>query len=434
MLRTCLILFFLTVITAPWPSPVDAAADICQAFRQPCEPRVFELPSAALPAWHDARQSDTTLVLMSLHPFLVPLQPQQLTEIHAALQNSRAESLFAQRGTLRHHNPLLAPVQALSAALKLGFFSKVIWVIPRKPQESDFDLVLLRKQLATAGFFTTKEAKQLQKRGSRVTGLVRGVPITMVHPDDLPQLKGPVILHLDLSYFKGLYKNEIATPLYDLLHEQALSIKKRGWPLHLVTLSYSTYEEQLSVDVRFLVHDFAALLKAPQLLEKMPKLWQQRSQALHVGNMFQETKARNLFIALADIDANDAQAWYERSRTQFQKGQARAAFASLDKAVALDHGYAIEYLLLADRGASRGAVPKAISLLEKAQAAFPSDPFIVLRKAELLQQSGHPELARPLLVQLQKKPWSKIFYPNMPSELKHRIEQLSADTTTKDAP
>jgi len=424
--------FLLTVLTAavvPAGFPDLASADsrsVCQPFRTPCHPVMAELPSEVLPDWDRASPQGKTLVLFSLHPFLLPLSPGQQESIAKALASDDSE-IFRQRGTLLHHDPLLSPVQALSAAIALRLFDRIIWIIPRKPGDGDLSLEILRQQLTAAGFFTGDEAEFLKLRAGEVTGRIRGVPIRMIHSDRLPELDGPVVVHIDLSFFKGLYKNEIATPLYTLVHDLALQIRKQQWPVSLVSLSYSTLEHQVSLNVRFLLHDFATLLQRPDLLDgEMPRLWQQRNAALNAGSMYRERTSRKLFMGLADTAPSNAGAWFDRSRTQFQEGLIKEAFSSLDRAVQLDRGYAVEYLDLAEKGANHGDLPKAIELLEKAERALPQNSFVPLLRADLLIRAGHADLAGPILEKISRWRWSPQFHPEVPAQLETMQQQAKS--------
>lgn len=383
---------------------------------EPAAPIVMELPSEAIPVWREALPQPGTLVLMSIHPFLQPIEAERAAEV-AALVRSGDRETFRQRGSFYRADPALVPTETVSGALLGGLFKEVIWIFPVSTPVEQLSLETFRKQLTEAKFLTDEEAAKLTLDAGVFTGTVRGVPFRAVHPQTLPKLDGPFALHIDLGYFRGLYQGEVKTPLYDVLHESCQGLKTAGWRPQVVTLSYSTIEGQNSHDVRFLLTNLAEILRNHKLLDEMPASWAKRGEALYAVNFFLDSKVREMYQQNAADNPKDAAAQYDYYRSLFEQKKVTEALTQLDKAVALDSGYAAAYLELAQIAEKDGNLAVAAELLGKGGRVFPENPFIDLYRARFLLQIGQVDEAKPLISRLQQLTWSKRLHGQIPEAI-----------------
>ncbi|MDT8442725.1 MAG: hypothetical protein RQ722_00395 [Desulfuromonadales bacterium] len=388
-------------------------------FDAPIEPVVLELPSEALPYWRDtAAGSKPALVLFSIHPLLQPIDAVLEGEV-ATLIDKGTSSDFLLHGSMYRAEPLVLPTQTLSAAIDAKLFSEIIWAFPSTANPDQMQHDLFRKQVTEAGFLTEAEGNALNLNGGVYKGTVRGLPFRAVHPAVLPELDKPMVLHVDLGYFKGLYQGEVKTRIYDLLLNTALALNETGWQPLLTTLSYSTFEGTFSLDVRFLITNFADMLRDPTLLDgTMPKNWALRSEALYAVNFFLEGKVQEYYEQAAREYPQDAAAQYDLYKHLFfEQRMVDEALKVLDKAVTLDRGYAAAYLELAQIADNDGNLAAALELLTKADPVVPENPMVNLYRAQFLIQSDRKEEALPLIDQLESLPWSKHYHPDVPQLL-----------------
>lgn len=383
---------------------------------EPAAPIVMELPSEAIPVWREALPQPGTLVLMSIHPFLQPIEAERATDV-AALVRAGSREIFRQRGSFYRADPALVPTETVSAALLGGLFKEVLWVFPVSTPVEQLSLEAFRKQLTGAKFLTDEEAAKLTLNAGIFAGTVRGVPFRAVHPRALPKLDGPFVVHIDLGYFRGLYQGEVKTPLYDVLHESCQGLKTAGWRPLVVTLSYSTIEGQNSHDVRFLLTNLVEILRNPKLLDEMPASWAKRGEALYAINFFLDSKVREMYQQNAADNPKDAAAQYDYYRSLFEQKKVTEALTQLDKAVALDSGYAAAYLELAQIAEKDGNLAVAAELLGKGGRVFPENPFIDLYRARFLLQIGQVDEAKPLISRLQQLTWSKRLHGQIPEAI-----------------
>lgn len=397
-------------------------------FKDAIEPVLYELPSGALATWRDYAKYKPTLVLYSTHPLLDPIPAERKKTIEKLLkQGTAAEIVSRARGL--SSDPAILPPEAVSAAIDNGIFSELVIVLPNLKIPEEVTLEKLRKRMISAGFLSEAESAGLTLNDGVVSGTVRNLPLRIVHPKRLPKIMTPIILHVDLGYFKDMYVNEIKTPAYELLYQLATSVKNADYPTLVTTLSFSNQEVDFSLESRFMIRDLADVLRQPQFLGgNTPASWGLRTNALYATAMFEESRARELTTQAAKVSTNDAAAHYSLALDLFKQRRAEEGFAALDQAVALDRGYGLEYLELAERGKELGKLDKSIDLLQKADQAIPDTPFIRLELINQLIQSGRVKEARPLIAALRQLDWSEMFYPEIPRILVQMEEAAAVDT------
>jgi hypothetical protein len=386
-------------------------------FSDQIQPDLFELPSGALTIWRKYAGNKPALLLFSAHPFLEPLPQEDLTERRKFIKNG-SDIEIIRRGQLFVADPAFFPAQTVSAAIEADLFSELIVVLPLPGPLEEMSLNIIRGKMQSSGFLSEEESAALKFENGVVSGSLRGLPIRLVHPEALPQLTEPVLLHLDLSYFKGLYVNEIKTPLFDLLFKNATAIREKNYPALAVSLSYSNQEIGIPLSARFVMRSLADILRQPQQLsENQPDSWKILSHMLNLNAMYMEGSAREVILENAQKGQDDPAFLYALAVAYFQNRQPQEGFASLEQAVALDPGYGLEYLTLAEQGEKNGQQAKALELMRKAVAAFPADPFLRLQLAEMMIRQGLGTEAEPILAELSRLPWSARLYADMPEYL-----------------
>lgn len=291
-----------------------------------------------------------------------------------------------------------------------------------------------------SGYLTRKETEALTLKDGVYQGSVRGVPFSTVHWRRLDAVKGPMVLHIDLSFFKGLYDNEVKTPLYDLLHETAASLRETGWQPLATTLSYSVRDGAISIDTRFLLRNLADIFRRPAILdEPMPETWNRRAEALYAADMYSDSKKIELYQANAAKAPQDPTVVYDLFQGHFLAKKIDPALEALDRAVALDPGYAAAWLDLAQMAAKDGKPEIALKLLGKAAAVYPADSFIQMQRADLLLQADRRQEALPIVERLKALSWSKIYHADVPALLERmegyaRGEKVPSETKKKAHP
>ncbi|WP_303722157.1 lipopolysaccharide assembly protein LapB [Malonomonas rubra] len=396
-------------------------------FHQPITPKLVELPSEALAYWRVNTAEKPALVLFSYDPLLKSIDPSLQEEARELTLTGSSKELRL-HGSFNTAEPLILPTQAVAAALDAGLFSKLIWVFPSKADPALLQLEFFRNQMVEEQLLTEEDAAKLKLNDGIYSGEVRGIPFEAVHHQQLFKMEEPFVLHIELGFFRGLYDNEIKSPLYTLLRNTVEGIRQQNWQPLATTLSYSTLEGAVALDVRFVINDLAKLMRNPQLLnQEMPKEWQLRSEALYAGDMYSESKKIELSEQMVTVAPQSAAANFDRFQALFLDQKVEPALESLAKAVELDPGYAASYLELTQLAIQDGNFDKALELVTLAEQQLPENPFIGLQKAFLLSRSGQPRAA---LDQLDKAPqqWSTIYHPQVPAKIVELKKEITAES------
>lgn len=418
----------LLLVACLLPQPVsatDAPAAIVGTralFIEPMHPAVYELPSGALATWRQHRQRRPTLVVFSAHPLLDPLHDEDRAAVRAFVRTAQPEELV-RRGRALVADPMLISPQAVSAAIDAGLISELIYVQPTTRPIDKVSLPEFQQKVFAAGFLNQQEALALTLKDGVIDGKVRGIPFRCVHPEALPKLAGPVIVHVDLGYFRDLFVNDIRTPLYDLLYQTIVAIRSIGWRTLAITLSYSNQEAEFSLETRFLITSLADLVANPGwLVGTAPPAWKLRADARYLRAMFQESRAEELTVQAVSASPADPDALFDLARLRLTQGRTDEGIALLDRAVSGDSGYALAFLELAEAGIEQKKFDKTAELYERARAAFPDNPFIRIGHADLLIRRNQGHDAIPLLNELQQLPWSPDYHPGVPGLLAEMLE------------
>ncbi len=405
---------------------VPAATDITNSglFHQPSEPIMLELPNEALTHWRTENAEKPALVLYSFDPLLKSIDPSLQQQAQELALSGSAKQL-RRHGSFNSAEPVILPIQTVSAALDAGLFSKLYWIFPSKVEAEQLELAFFSKQMLEKELMTDQEAAALTLEDGIYRGTVRGIPFAAIHHQKLPEIPEPLVLHIEMGFFRGLYDNEIKSPIYTLLHDTAINIQQQNWQPLATTLSYSTLEGAISLDVRFVLSNFADLLRYPELLKKdIPEEWRIRSEALYAGDMFSESKKIELAKQTVEVAPESAAAHFDHFQALFLSKQLQPALGALAETVKRDPGYAAGYLELAQLALEEGNLEMGMDLLELAEDYFPDNPFISLQKAHLLTYQNQFDAAEAELKELPEQ-WSKVYHVEIPAkitDIKKRIE------------
>ncbi|MCM2265739.1 MAG: hypothetical protein NDI73_11175 [Desulfuromonadales bacterium] len=422
------------VTGSPATAPAPSAAPTIEPAAPPAGPAVFmergitlirgETLADALPVWRRFAAQKPALLLLSNDPALLP-PPNELLPRTATLMASGTDEALRAAGNPQQPAPLFLPVMSVDLALRQGWLRELIWAFPLPDPAQEVKLDKLREQMSNNRLIDAEEAASLQLDGKVFSGRLRGMPFRAAGLPDLPKLDGPLIVHIDLSYLQKLYKNEIATPVIPLAGSVLQQLKERRLPVLAVTFSYNHADGNIPMNVRFLGDFISALTEKPERLgQPLPKRWAAQKDILYLENFFQKDEIRKLVEQQAQDSPKTAWVLYNRYHTAGLFKETGPALANLAHTVALDRMYGLEYLTLAQRAFDNKAPDQALKMMRMAAATFPEDPFIKLQTAQLAMENGDKETARQLIRELQKLPWSSVYYPDMPKYLEGFLAEL----------
>ncbi len=393
---------------------------------EPDRATLVETPAEAIPLWRQfanpqKEEDKPALLLFSQNPFLEPIPKAGLQAALKMAQTGSAE-MFREKASMQAPAPLIYPSMALSLAVQAALFSEIIWVLPQLKADAQFSLETFRQQLQSSGIATASEAASFIMTDQGITGTIRQTPVRAIPHPELQAINKPLVLHFDLSFFKALYINEIKTPLYSMVYQRLTALRDLQPQVAAVSISLSNRTDDISLQVRFLGDLLARLIAAPQQLEQpLSANDDRRSEALYLSNFFQNEKRLELFLQMEAEAPQQAAVQYDLYRVYSELKRPDQALAHLAAAVRLDPVYAREYLAQAEAAVEQEKLTTALGFLDLAASADRQNPFILIRKCELLQQSGHTEAIAPMLEKLLQLPWSQLYYPDMRASLKERF-------------
>jgi len=391
----------------------------------PIDTTIVETTNEALPVWRRFARNRPLLVIVSQGPALSPIPEEAIKAASKLLRDGDDDTLKARTG-MNDPSPIFLPPMSVSAALDANWFSGVVWVFPSSAAPNQIDPNTFRRQITAAGFASSEEAEALTFDGEVFRGSIRGRSFVAAPLPALPQLEQPALLHIDVDYFKPLYKGEIKTPLHTLLYDLLNGIKDKGLKVAAGTVSLSNLGAELPLKTRFLGQEIADVMLDPGLLtENLPVAWQERANALYLENFMQKDKQKVIYENLEKQEPADASlkfALYHLARQSQNSGD--AALNYLQQAARIDPIYALEYLALADLALQKKKPEKAVEMILLARAARPNDPFLLLQAARTMLNAGVPERAKALLPELATLHWSKSYYPELAQETAGLIELL----------
>lgn len=398
-------------------------------LKDPLNAELFETAAEAIPTWRQYAAAKPTLVLLSQNPFLMPVPERGKKDALQLTHNGNLND-FKAKATAFVSDPIILPNMALSAALNAGFFSEIIWVLPVTDTEKILSLEVFRKQLVESGIATQVEADSFVSNGKGFSGTLRQITLTAVPFHALGPVNGPTLLHLDLSFLKALYINEIKTPIHALTYKTLAKLRETKMSVFAMTLSHSHQHGDISLEVRFVGNLIKRLLKTPDYLDlPLSKQDAQHQQALYLANFFQKDKILELYMSMEETAPQDASIKYALYQITSQFKQGDKALDYLAQAADLDSAYALEYFQLAPMALEKGHPLEALHMLELSREHFPHNPFIPLQMTELLVNLGKKDIAISELEKLSQLPWSDLYHNGIKEKLRTDTESMRTPKT-----
>lgn len=394
----------------------------------------LERTSEALAIWRRYSELKPSLLLLGNDPMLVSAPEELVEQISETIKLSTMEDI-SRLSNFGLPKPLFLPRMTVDLALREGWFSQFCWAFPMRDSTQDISLELIADRFEETGIADEEELASLQLQDNVVQGTLRGVPLRMSALPNLPLIDGPVIIHIDQSYFRGMYKNDIATPLLKMVGGVLDALQQRKLQALAVTFDNGNFTGGTSLDVRFLQHVLARSIEHPETLDQpAPVNWQRKADILYLSNFFKKDETRELALAMDAEEPETAWIKFTLYRSAAEHNQGSEALSFLSEAVRLDPVYAVEYLALADMAFEKGRADESMRMLSLAARVFPENIQIKLRMARLATEVGEKTTALHLVEKLQQLEWSPVYYPEMPDYLEDFAAFLKGEQPARTNP
>lgn len=385
-------------------------------FKENVRPVVVEEQANALTYWREFREQKPALLIFSAK-VIRPIPEPLTTEVNQLLLTGTPEELnrrIARPGPDR----LLAADMGVAAALRQGYFSRIIWVAPLEEGAVLLPLNQFKENYRQAAGGWGAEIDSFREVGDGTfTGSLAGVPVDVVTMAHLPNIVEPVLVHIDAGFFASTYSNQVKTPLYTSMKTQFEKIAARSYHPLQVTVSHDNLDYEIPLIMRFLGNEISAFVANPGLLVQPMATMKLRGEMMYLDSFYQpemiEQKARELL----QHDAMNADNHYSLYRALRQAKKLDQGLVSLEQAIALDPVYADEYIELVNHATEKKQGEAALAMLDSAIQALPDNPLVKLRKAQLFIELGRGKEAVVILRELKGLPWSDIYYPEIRQDI-----------------
>ncbi len=391
---------------------------------------VTELPGEALPVWRTTRGNKPTLLLLAGNPMMQAPPAKLKVRIEKLLDESVASELVRQADPVRNPNPLLLPDMTVDVALRAGWFSELVWVVPHTDEHDDLSGTMLRDQLRAAGLINEEESIGLvTDNGTLLSGRLRGVPFRAVTLDTLPHITTPVVLHVDQNWFRDSYRTEIATPMLGLLFNTLGRLREHELSIVAATFCAGNLDHRISLDVRFAKDLLVQAFNDPGILDQAPpQSWQWIKEILYLQNFMQKEMVRERSQQIVAISPEKAWVHFVAYRAAADMRESSNAMSHLAEAVRLDPVYALEYRELMQRAYDFGDLKGAMRMLEHAGRVLSDNLEIRLEMAWLANDMNDYGRAKNIVRELLELEWSDIYFPQTPDYLRDFLAHLDRST------
>lgn len=319
-------------------------------------------------------------------------------------------------------NPDILPSMMARALIRAsgGKLREVQWVVPM-PEGEEFSPATVRTQLIERRFFSESELQIPTEEAGELVGEIEGVVFRAFSHKQLT-LSQRAVIHLGVDYFNNIYRGEIKTPLFPMMHHLLDRLKGGEEYIAGVTIDRGTLGG-LPLATRFigpyLQEQVDYLQQKSDIYGDITARWKAQADALYFENFFKNTDIFYTYNSLIPDYADDPAVWYGMYRVSREmRDRLPMALSFLEKAILLDRFYAYEYLALSDHAFENNLPDRAEEVLQRAVAILPEDPFLLLELYALYQAGGREEEAERVKGLLGQHHWSPRYYPEVVALLK----------------
>lgn len=225
----------------------------------------------------------------------------------------------------------------LYPAARLGIVREIVWVVPDGTAEAREGLsALLRAMLFDKiHMVSVEEAQSFRIEGGRAHGRLLGVPITICRLADLPAVREPVLLDVDLDFFttRSAATLQVLESPWTTPSALVRSLGERGVATDLATLSMSTTGGFMPPQCRWLGRAMEDALREPGASPGDEADRLEADSARARGDL---GRAEQIYRKLAEGGASDGSAWYGLARLLEATGRIEDARRARARAVQLD--------------------------------------------------------------------------------------------------
>ena len=297
---------------------------------------IVECHEDALLHWAEIGLSKATVFHVDGMDGLRPDGALRVEELKAL--KAEGKLTIANLSRMRSRDGLFLRANYLRAAYGLGMIGRVYWVLPFPVEpESGFKL---GEYLVTIGF-SEADLATLKPVPGGVAGEYGGIPLTIAGPDRLPEIKEPVILDIDASWFNEASVNR-KVPVLDEMKRFFKLCRDSRIEVADAVLAYSVDGGYLPARSRWVGNAALSMLGDPGLLDaqNLPPVMSslQKASLLASKDKYAEI-ASNLEKLKKHFDTDLASIHLELAYAYMGIGDFDTAFGAAKRACERDRGF-----------------------------------------------------------------------------------------------
>jgi Tetratricopeptide repeat len=334
---------------------------------------VVEQPQDALNYWQSQGVKNNTLIIISEDLPLFPIDDDTSSRAIKAMGEGRLDEFLARP----YITPVYYPVNRATyvyLAAKAGMVARVYWVPPTRQSLGEDSLERIKGNFRSEGA-SKAELDAVTYSNGRICGSIRGVPVCVCCLKDLKVDGGDGLLAIDLSFFSSLYKDEVTTPMLDLIADFMKGLSATDVRVSQAVISMSTCTRQVPLEERFIGSYIKQFLTEPSSLDDGPPVaWSLRSEGMYCEMFYQPEEALKAYRKAVDAAPEEASYRFDLARAYFLNKDVDGMKRELDAAVGLDRGYYPAYIEYGRYFMGKELPDAAEDFASAAVKACPDDP------------------------------------------------------------
>ncbi|HEY6837432.1 MAG TPA: hypothetical protein VI389_01685 [Geobacteraceae bacterium] len=221
------------------------------------EVAIVEDHRVALEHWAERGIRNAVLVNMDAHDDMRRVPPEEMAHLRAVYEG-RERQYCSTDGRVPVTNG-----NFIHAAAKLGIVSKVIWVVPPAYDLFSDQGERFATLLKMYGF-PNEDIRSFTRKGRRFVGEADGIPLVVCDSEDLPEVREPLLLSVDVDYFPAASGEDLQ--IADAVKQAVGALFARGYAVRDTVVAYSVNGGFLDVSRRWVGDLVVDSLRIPGLI------------------------------------------------------------------------------------------------------------------------------------------------------------------------
>jgi tetratricopeptide (TPR) repeat protein len=240
---------------------------------------IVEDHSEFLIDWMQKGYKDMILVHIDEHDDFRYIPEYKMRQLKSLYREKKWAEIDNQRD--KAHG-LFSIADFLYPAYKLGIIKKYYWV-PTTDRILSDKIQKNMREFIESWDYSDEIVRPFSTDGHTIAGNIYGLDIEISSIQDLPEIKEPVLLSIDLDYFADVIE-ETKTEELQVIMDFFSTLRKKRIKIKDVNIAYSTNGSHTPITDRHLCEEIIYFLEHPEIMSNhtIPPLWNMRNEGFHL--------------------------------------------------------------------------------------------------------------------------------------------------------